>query len=133
MEDLELELELQPVGGDDDHMMRQIENGSFFDGVPEDGDEAGDPAKLSRKQRNKEAAKGSRQRKKEYVKQLEGKSKYYEEECWKLGRLLRCFMAENRAFMAENRALQCRLQNCVCDANVAKQEPAVLSGMHLKP
>ncbi|GKB94690.1 bZIP transcription factor 60, partial [Tanacetum coccineum] len=47
--------------------------------------------------RNKDAALRSRERKKSYVKELEMKSKYYEEECRRLESVLQCFMAENQA------------------------------------
>ncbi|CAI0379771.1 unnamed protein product [Linum tenue] len=53
--------------------------------------------KRQRQLRNRDAAVRSRERKKEYVKDLESKSKYLEWECRRLGRLLQCCVAENQA------------------------------------
>ncbi|XVF83015.1 hypothetical protein PTKIN_Ptkin16aG0098300 [Pterospermum kingtungense] len=76
--------------------------------------------KLKRQLRNRDAAVRSRERKKTYVKDLEMKSRYLEDECRRLSRLLQCFIAENQA-------LRLTLQKgCAFDASSAKQESAVL-------
>lgn len=52
---------------------------------------------MFRRVRNRDAAVRSRERKKEYVTDLEKKSKYLERECMRLGRMLDCFVAENHS------------------------------------
>ncbi|XP_010501843.1 PREDICTED: bZIP transcription factor 60 [Camelina sativa] len=61
-----------------------------------DDDDAG-AKKRRRRVRNRDAAVRSRERKKEYVQDLEKKSKYLERECLRLGRMLECFVAENQS------------------------------------
>lgn len=74
-----------------------------------------------RRVRNRDAAVRSRERKKEYVQDLEKKSKYLERECLRLGRMLDCFVAENQS-----------LRYCLQKGNgnitsmMTKQESAVL-------
>ncbi|KAK4782079.1 hypothetical protein SAY86_016181 [Trapa natans] len=76
--------------------------------------------KQDRQLRNRYAAVRSRERKKIYVKDLERKSKFFEGECLRLGRLLQCLMAENQALRF---SLQSRN---AYGASMAKQESAVL-------
>ncbi|CAL1384606.1 unnamed protein product [Linum trigynum] len=88
------------------------------------GNAPNDPVlkKRQRQLRNRDAAMRSRERKKEYVKDLEAKSKYLEWECRRLGRLLQCCVAENQA-------LRFSLHNgsgAAFGAASAKQESAVL-------
>ncbi|CAI0436395.1 unnamed protein product [Linum tenue] len=88
------------------------------------GNAPNDPVlkKRQRQLRNRDAAVRSRERKKEYVKDLESKSKYLEWECRRLGRLLQCCVAENQA-------LRFSLHNgsgAAFGAASAKQESAVL-------
>ncbi|XP_010478987.1 PREDICTED: bZIP transcription factor 60 [Camelina sativa] len=64
--------------------------------VQDDDDDAG-AKKRRRRVRNRDAAVRSRERKKEYVQDLEKKSKYLERECLRLGRMLECFVAENQS------------------------------------
>jgi len=78
--------------------------------------------KRRRRVRNRDAAVRSRERKKEYVQDLEKKSKYLERECLRLGRMLDCVVAENQS-----------LRLCMQKGNgnytsmSTKQESAVLS------
>ncbi|KAA3463779.1 bZIP transcription factor 60-like protein [Gossypium australe] len=53
--------------------------------------------KQRRQMRNRDATVRSRERKKMYVKDLEMKSRYLEEECRRLSRVLQCFIVENQA------------------------------------
>nr|WBU87540.1 bZIP60 [Tanacetum cinerariifolium] len=105
-----------PVVVDDvDHDQQQKE---------EEEKEEDDPLTKKRKRqlRNKDAALRSRERKKSYVKELEMKSRYYEEECRRLGSVLQCFMAENQA-------LRFSLHSSNLTSNttsITKQESAVL-------
>ncbi|CAH2035487.1 unnamed protein product [Thlaspi arvense] len=55
------------------------------------------PYFITMRVRNRDAAVRSRERKKEYVTDLEKKSKYLERECMRLGRMLECFVAENQS------------------------------------
>ncbi|KAJ3679018.1 hypothetical protein LUZ60_017029 [Juncus effusus] len=66
-----------------------------------------DPAtkKIKRQMRNRDSAKSSRERKKEYIKELEMKSRYLESECKRLNYALQCFMTEN---MALRQSMQCK-------------------------
>lgn len=73
-----------------------------------------------RQERNRDAAFRSRERKKLYVKELEMKSKYFEEECKRLGMMLNCVAAENHALRL---SLQTRTAS---DVSRTKQESAVL-------
>ncbi|XP_013599877.1 PREDICTED: bZIP transcription factor 60 [Brassica oleracea var. oleracea] len=61
------------------------------------GDDDAMAKKRRRRVRNRDAAVRSRERKKEYVTDLEKKSKYLERECMRLGRMLDCFVAENHS------------------------------------
>ncbi|KAJ0234743.1 bZIP transcription factor 60 [Hirschfeldia incana] len=61
------------------------------------GDDDAMAKKRRRRVRNRDAAVRSRERKKEYVTDLEKKSKYLERECIRLGRMLDCFVAENHS------------------------------------
>ncbi|CAF2223861.1 hypothetical protein HID58_028898 [Brassica napus] len=61
------------------------------------GDDDAIAKKRRRRVRNRDAAVRSRERKKEYVTDLEKKSKYLERECMRLGRMLDCFVAENHS------------------------------------
>ncbi|GJX13791.1 bZIP transcription factor 60 [Tanacetum coccineum] len=90
----------------------------------EEEEKEDDPLTKKRKRqlRNKDAALRSRERKKSYVKELEMKSRYYEEECRRLGSVLQCFMAENQA-------LRFSLHSSNLTSNttsITKQESAVL-------
>ncbi|WOG91872.1 hypothetical protein DCAR_0311127 [Daucus carota subsp. sativus] len=76
--------------------------------------------KKRRQERNRDAAFRSRERKKLYVKELEMKSKYFEEECKRLGMMLNCVAAENHALRL---SLQTRTAS---DVSRTKQESAVL-------
>lgn len=83
-----------------------------------------DPLSKKRKRqlRNKDAALRSRERKKSYVKELEMKSRYYEDECRRLSSVLQCFMAENQA-------LRFSLHSSNLTSNttsITRQESAVL-------
>lgn len=70
--------------------------------------------------RNRDAALRSRERKKMYVKNLEMKSRYYEDECRKLGHLLQCCYAENHALRL------CLQSSSAFGVSMNKQESAVL-------
>ncbi|KAK8643331.1 hypothetical protein V6N13_012634 [Hibiscus sabdariffa] len=76
--------------------------------------------KQRRQLRNRDAAMRSRERKKIYVKDLEMKSRYLEGECWRLSRMLQCFIAENQALRLTLH------KGGTFDASSAKQESAVL-------
>uniref|UniRef100_A0A1J3K9M4 BZIP transcription factor 60 n=1 Tax=Noccaea caerulescens TaxID=107243 RepID=A0A1J3K9M4_NOCCA len=85
-----------------------------------DGDDDATAKKRRRQVRNRDAAVRSRERKKEYVTDLEKKSKYLERECMRLGRILECFAAENHS-------LRLCLQKGSGNASmVSRQESAVL-------
>ncbi|CAA7024390.1 unnamed protein product [Microthlaspi erraticum] len=85
-----------------------------------DGDDDATARKRRRQVRNRDAAVRSRERKKEYVTDLEKKSKYLERECMRLGRMLECFAAENHS-------LRLCLQKGSGNAPmVSRQESAVL-------
>lgn len=75
-----------------------------------------------RQMRNRDAAVKSRERKKEYVRDLELKSRYLEGECRRLERLLQWFSAENQALR-----LSLHTSNKGFGASMTKQESAVLS------
>ncbi|XP_065882163.1 bZIP transcription factor 60 [Euphorbia lathyris] len=90
--------------------------------VEKDSEDADDPiSKKQRRQlRNRDAAVRSRERKKMHVKDLEMKSKYFEGECRRLGRLLQCCISENQA-------LRLAIQNGnAYGVTSTKQESAVL-------
>ncbi|KAK7279033.1 hypothetical protein RJT34_24076 [Clitoria ternatea] len=76
--------------------------------------------KLRRQLRNRDAAVRSRERKKQHVKDLEMKSRYYEGECRRLGHLLHCCYAENHALRL------CLQLRGAFDASMTMQESAVL-------
>ncbi|CAN8302558.1 unnamed protein product [Cochlearia groenlandica] len=78
--------------------------------------------KRTRQLRNRDAAVRSRERKKEYVQDLEKKSKYLERECMRLGRMLDCFAAENHSLRL---CLQSSGNNNASTTK-SKQESAVL-------
>ncbi|ESQ33285.1 hypothetical protein EUTSA_v10004635mg [Eutrema salsugineum] len=85
-----------------------------------DGNDDAMAKKRRRRVRNRDAAVRSRERKKEYVTDLEKKSKYLERECMRLGRMLECFVAENHS-------LRLCLQKGSGNASMmTKQESAVL-------
>lgn len=88
-------------------------------------DDFEDPITKKRKRqlRNKDAALRSRERKKEYVNDLEMKSRYYEGECRRLGSLLQCVMAENQALRF---SLHTTSSNKAFNASMTRQESAVL-------
>ena len=73
-----------------------------------------------RQMRNRDAAVRSRERKKEYVKNIEMKSRYLEGECRRLGHLLRCCYAENHALRL------CLQSGTAFGAPMTKLESAVL-------
>ncbi|EOA38351.1 hypothetical protein CARUB_v10009864mg [Capsella rubella] len=74
------------------------DSGSEVQDDDEEGDDDDAGAKKRRRRvRNRDAAVRSRERKKEYVQDLEKKSKYLERECLRLGRMLECFVAENQS------------------------------------
>lgn len=75
---------------------------------------------LFRRLRNRDAAVRSRERKKEYVKDLETKSKYLERECMRLGRMLQCLASENQSLRL------CMQKGGNNNASITKQESAVL-------
>ncbi|KAF8094008.1 hypothetical protein N665_0372s0014 [Sinapis alba] len=84
------------------------------------GDDDAMAKKRRRRVRNRDAAVRSRERKKEYVTDLEKKSKYLERECMRLGRMLDCFVAENHS-------LRLCLQKGTGNASMmTRQESAVL-------
>ncbi|KAG7648659.1 BZIP transcription factor 60 [Arabidopsis thaliana] len=93
----------------------------IHDDADEEGDDDAVAKKRRRRVRNRDAAVRSRERKKEYVQDLEKKSKYLERECLRLGRMLECFVAENQS-----------LRYCLQKGNgnnttmMSKQESAVL-------
>ncbi|KAK9756607.1 hypothetical protein RND81_01G109000 [Saponaria officinalis] len=93
---------------------------NFEDDKSGDGDHSGDDPlskKRKRQLKNRDAAMRSRERKKSYVKDLEMKSRYFEEECRRLGRLLNwCY--------SENQMLRISLQTY--GAPMTKPESAVL-------
>ncbi|KAH9618414.1 hypothetical protein KSS87_000501 [Heliosperma pusillum] len=84
-----------------------------------DNDNDDDPLtkKRKRQSRNREAAMRSRERKKSLVKDLEIKSRYFEDECRRLQRMLHCCYVENQW-------LRCSLQTY--GAPITKPESAVL-------
>ncbi|RZC45811.1 hypothetical protein C5167_038758 [Papaver somniferum] len=98
----------------DDH---SGEKGSPDDKEDEEEENKDDPISKKRKRqiRNRDAALRSRERKKMYVKELEVKSRYLENECRRLQHLLHCCYAENH-----NLHLQ------IGASMAAKQESAVL-------
>ncbi|EFH70198.1 hypothetical protein ARALYDRAFT_473749 [Arabidopsis lyrata subsp. lyrata] len=73
------------------------DSGSEIQDDDEEGDDDAVAKKRRRRVRNRDAAVRSRERKKEYVQDLEKKSKYLERECLRLGRMLECFVAENQS------------------------------------
>ncbi|XP_057975606.1 bZIP transcription factor 60 [Malania oleifera] len=86
------------------------------------GGEEEDPISKKRRRqlRNRDAALRSRERKKMHLRDLETKSRYFEGECRRLGRLLQCCVAENHA-------LRLQLHNGQAfGASMTKQESAVL-------
>ncbi|KAI3938049.1 hypothetical protein MKW98_018605 [Papaver atlanticum] len=93
------------------------EKGSPNDKEDEEEENKDDPISKKRKRqiRNRDAALRSRERKKMYVKELEVKSRYLENECRRLQHLLHCCYAENH-----NLHLQ------IGASMAAKQESAVL-------
>ncbi|PKA62427.1 bZIP transcription factor 60 [Apostasia shenzhenica] len=91
-------------------------------GVEEEDDNDPVAKKRRRQMRNRESALKSRERKKEYIKDLEMKSRYLESQCRRLDYALQCCMAEN---MALRQSLQFR-KDRRCGASAAKQESAVL-------
>ncbi|KAJ3707888.1 hypothetical protein LUZ61_011593 [Rhynchospora tenuis] len=64
-----------------------------------DSDDNNDPVakKIKRQIRNRDSARSSRERKKEYIKDLEMKNRFLESECKRLNYTLQCFMSENMA------------------------------------
>ncbi|KAJ4747909.1 BZIP transcription factor [Rhynchospora pubera] len=64
-----------------------------------DSDDSNDPVakKIKRQIRNRDSARSSRERKKQYIKELEMKSRFLESECKRLNYTLQCFMSENMA------------------------------------
>ncbi|KAL1194030.1 bZIP transcription factor 60 [Cardamine amara subsp. amara] len=86
-----------------------------------EGDDDPVAKKRRRQVRNRDAAVRSRERKKEYVQDLEKKSKYLERECLRLGRMLECFAAENQSLRL------CLQKGSGNNASMSsKQESAVL-------
>ncbi|CAL9217681.1 unnamed protein product [Arabidopsis halleri] len=73
------------------------DSGSEIQDDEDEGDDDAVAKKRRRRVRNRDAAVRSRERKKEYVQDLEKKSKYLERECLRLGRMLECFVAENQS------------------------------------
>ncbi|CAH8352702.1 unnamed protein product [Eruca vesicaria subsp. sativa] len=84
------------------------------------GDDDAMAKKRRRRVRNRDAAVRSRERKKEYVTDLEKKSKYLERECMRLGRMLDCFVAENHSLRL------CLQKGCGNASMMTRQESAVL-------
>ena len=79
--------------------------------------------------RNRDSAKSSRERKKEYIKELEMKSRFLESECKRLNYSLQCFMSENMALRqtlhSKEIAVAGKGKKPHC-ADVAMRESAVL-------
>ena len=79
--------------------------------------------------RNRDSAKSSRERKKEYIKELEMKSRFLESECKRLNYSLQCFMSENmvlrQALQSKEIAAAGKGKKPHC-ADVAMRESAVL-------
>ncbi|KFK27095.1 hypothetical protein AALP_AA8G333500 [Arabis alpina] len=90
------------------------------DGAEVEGNDDPVAKKRRRQLRNRDAAVRSRERKKEYVKDLETKSKYLERECLRLGRILDCFAAENQSLRL------CLQKGGNHNASMTRQESAVL-------
>ncbi|VVB15978.1 unnamed protein product [Arabis nemorensis] len=90
------------------------------DGGEIEGNDDAVAKKRRRRLRNRDAAVRSRERKKEYVKDLETKSKYLERECMRLGRILDCFAAENQSLRL------CLQKGGNNNAPMTMQESAVL-------
>ncbi|EPS71676.1 hypothetical protein M569_03085, partial [Genlisea aurea] len=87
----------------------------------DDDDVIPDAKKRKRQLRNRDAAVRSRERKKQYVTELEMKSRYYEAECKRLGMMLQYYVAENQALQ-----LSLSQKKAFDAASMPKQESAVL-------
>ncbi|KAG9158136.1 hypothetical protein Leryth_000289 [Lithospermum erythrorhizon] len=117
--------DVSPMSENGEKMFKDVspqedEVGDKEEDVDEDHDDDPLTKKRKRQLRNRDAAVRSRERKKEYVRDLEMKSKYFEAECRRLGMLLQCCLAENHA-------LRLSMQNTMTvDASRTKQESAVL-------